>query len=76
MLGNLEGLITSDAAQEMTGYTVDHLRRLARTGVVQAILVGRQWFFDPDSLRQHQEVAKPGPRPGTRRNVPVEVADK
>lgn len=76
MLGNLEGLITSDAAQEMTGYTVDHLRRLAGTGAVQAIKVGRQWFFDPDSLRQHQEGAKPGPRPGTRRNVPVEVADK
>ena len=76
MTNVLEGLITSDAAQTMTGYTVDHLRRLARTGAVQAILVGRQWFFDPDALRQHQEGAKPGPRPGTRRNVPVEVADR
>lgn len=75
MTSNLDGLITSDAAQEITGYSADHLRRLARAGTVRAILVGRSWLFDPESLRQHQEVAKPGPRPGTRRNVPAEVVD-
>lgn len=75
MTGNLEGLMTSDAAQALTGYTVDHLRRLARDGTVKALQVGRTWLFDADSLREHQATAKPGPRPGTRKNVPVELVN-
>lgn len=75
MTGALDGWITSNAAQELTGYSFDHLRRLARGGTVRALQVGRTWLFDPDSLREHQAAAKPGPKPGTRRNVPAELVN-
>ena len=42
--------ITTKQATEVTGYTPEHIRRLASQGKVKAQRWGRDWQIDRDSL--------------------------
>jgi len=46
----LEGWITAAEAAALTGYTVPHIRRLARQGRIEAQKVGRDWLIGRESL--------------------------
>ena len=39
---------------ERTGYNREHLRRLIRTGKIEAETVGRVYLVDPDSFAAYQ----------------------
>ena len=60
--------ITTDEAVDLTGYNLEYLRRLARTGKVKAKLLGRVWQIDRDSLlsyldsSQHSDDKRFGPK--------------
>jgi|WetSurMetagenome_2_1015567.scaffolds.fasta_scaffold1351521_1 excisionase family DNA binding protein len=56
------GWLTTEEAQALTGYTVDHLQRLARGGQVTARKIGDSWLFDRESLTTYQAAARPGPK--------------
>ena len=56
----LPGWVTVEQAQELTSYTGDHLRRLARGGQVVARKVGQTWIFNRESLLAHHATARPG----------------
>lgn len=43
----------SSIAQEL-GYTADYVGQLCRSGQVDAQLVGRSWFVNEDSIREHK----------------------
>jgi excisionase family DNA binding protein len=45
-----EGWITSQQAVDLTGYTAQYLRRLARQGRLTVTKIGSTWLFDRDSL--------------------------
>jgi hypothetical protein len=44
------GYISSEEAALRSGYTLDHLRVLARGGRLLARHVGQRWFFDERAL--------------------------
>ena len=46
-----EGWVTTDEAQELSGYTARYLRQLAREGKVEAEKVGRDWLYKKTSLQ-------------------------
>jgi excisionase family DNA binding protein len=51
MSNPFDGWIVTEEAQELTGYTPDYLRRLARDEKVEAEKVGGNfWLFSKDSL--------------------------
>lgn len=56
------GWLTTEEAQALTGYTVDHLQRLARGGQVTARKIGDAWLFDRENLTAYQRAARPGPK--------------
>jgi excisionase family DNA binding protein len=56
----VEGWITTAEAGELTGYSIEYLRRLARKGKVKAHKVGRSWLFDKEDLEEHQQTARRG----------------
>src|SRR5690606_14933679 len=37
------------------GYTADYIGQLCRSGQVKATLVGRSWYVNEDSVRQHRK---------------------
>ena len=56
MSNPFDGWIVTEEAQELTGYTPDYLRRLAREEKVQAEKVGGNfWVFSKDSLLAWKE---------------------
>lgn len=58
------GWILTEEAHELTGYSIEYLRRLGRLGKVRAEkLGGALWAFDRASLEAWQVTAKPGPKP-------------
>lgn len=50
----LDGWIPTSEAAELTGYSAAYLRGLAGQGRVEAQKVGRDWFFDRESLEAHK----------------------
>jgi hypothetical protein len=50
-----EGWINTGQAQELTGYSVAYLRRLANRGDVEARKVGRDWLIWRDSLLAYKD---------------------
>ncbi len=42
--------ITTKEASKRTGYSLDYIARLARSGEVAGQIVGRAWYVDPSSL--------------------------
>lgn len=60
--------IPTSEAQELTGYTGDHLRRLCNAGKVDARKIGKggagghggMWLINRDDLLEYQRTTKPG----------------
>ncbi|MBN1135365.1 MAG: helix-turn-helix domain-containing protein [Anaerolineae bacterium] len=50
-----QGWLTTEQAEELTGYSVAYLRRLANQGRVEACKVGRDWVLYRDSLLAYKE---------------------
>ncbi len=50
MLG--DELVTAPRAAELLGYTVQHVRLLARTGQIQATKFGRDWIIGQQAIRE------------------------
>jgi hypothetical protein len=58
--------VTTGEAVCKTAYSGDHLRKLARTGKVQARKVHNAiWEFDLQSLMEHRATSHPGPKKRT-----------
>ncbi len=55
-----EGWITTQVAQELTGYNARHLYRLARKGEIEARKLGAVWLYNRESLLSHKATSKPG----------------
>jgi hypothetical protein len=63
----LEGWLTVNRAVEISGYHPVHLRRLAKSGEVEAVKIGRDWLLNQKSLlsyvRKSEKLgAKRGPK--------------
>ncbi len=46
----VEGWITTDVAQALTGYSRAYMRMLANQGQIEAHKVGRDWLVNEESL--------------------------
>jgi excisionase family DNA binding protein len=42
--------ISVQAASETTGYNIQYLRRLLRSGTLEGIKIGQMWLIDMDAL--------------------------
>ena len=51
---DLDGLVTISEAGELSGYTHDYLRRLARQGDITAQQIAGRWLFDRDALLEYR----------------------
>ncbi|MBN1121547.1 MAG: helix-turn-helix domain-containing protein [Anaerolineae bacterium] len=62
--------LTAEAASRLTGYNIQHIRRLALSGTLDAHRVGRSWLIKLSSLKHYlNEVVPNGDgRFGPRRN--------
>ena len=47
-------LINTTEGAELTGFSVDYVRRLARRGDIEARKVGRDWLIERASLLAHK----------------------
>ncbi len=57
--------ITTAEGAQLTGYTVDYVRHLVRTGSVKGQLWGRSWMVSRAALVAHQRrAAKQGEKRG------------
>jgi excisionase family DNA binding protein len=57
----LEGCVTAEAAADLTGYNIQHIRRLALAGKLEAIHVGRSWLIKISSIETYlQDVVEVG----------------
>lgn len=55
------GFITTDQAVEMTGYHIEHIRDLLRSGKVEAVkLTPRTWLVKRESLLHYKETTRMG----------------
>ena len=60
--------ITVQAAAESTGYNIQYLRRILRSGVLEGVKIGQMWLIEMDALEtylQHVETTSDrrcGPR--------------
>jgi excisionase family DNA binding protein len=41
------------AAAEVTGYNIQHLRRLLRSGMLEGIKIGQNWLIEMQSLETY-----------------------
>ena len=65
-----QGWITTSQGIELTGYTSQHLRRLARNGKVAAVRVGRAWLINQAQLEAYKrKVDKLGSKKHSPRGV-------
>jgi len=53
-MAELSGWITTDVAVTLTGYSVGHIRRLAREGRIGTRRVGRDWLVSREDLLAHK----------------------
>ncbi len=54
--------ISARRASEISGYNSDYIGQLCRKGSLDCRLVGRSWFVNEISLREHKDVASKTPR--------------
>jgi len=45
--------ITVQAAAEVTGYNIQYLRRMLRSGGLKGIKIGQMWLIDMDALETY-----------------------
>jgi len=55
------------------GYTNDYIGQLCRGGKVDAELVGRTWYVDPDSVRGHKSTRYRSSKATTKKSIQSEV---
>jgi hypothetical protein len=61
-------LITVAEASARTGYTIQHLARLLRTGKIAGRKLGPVWVTTVEAVEVYRRSdPKPGPRPGSAR---------
>jgi len=61
---NLEGLISSNEAAELSGLSQGHIRHLLRIGEMKGRKLGRDWFTTKQAVREYlTRGEKPGPKP-------------
>jgi excisionase family DNA binding protein len=64
----LDECVTAETAAALTGYNIQHIRRLAFDGKLEALRVGRAWLISLESLRyylrqaRHADDGRYGPR--------------
>jgi excisionase family DNA binding protein len=63
MANMTKDLLTSTEAAKITGYNEEYIRRLLRSGKVNAKKWGRDWMIDQDSLLEYIEKKGRGPQP-------------
>ena len=49
----LDDCVTAHAASKLTGYNVQHIRRLTLAGKLEAYRVGRSWLIKVESLEAY-----------------------
>jgi excisionase family DNA binding protein len=61
--GELDEWITTTEAANLSGFHIEHIRRLIRNGHVDARKWGREWMVDRNSLVAYLDMErKPGPK--------------
>lgn len=60
---NLDDWWLAGEAAELTGYSMEHIRRLARTGRIKSMKFGRDWIINRESLLYYMEHEGHGPEP-------------
>jgi excisionase family DNA binding protein len=45
--------ITVQAAAEATGYNIQYLRRMLRSGVLKGVKIGQMWLIEMEALESH-----------------------
>ncbi len=50
--------ITVQAAADATGYNIQYLRRLLRSGALEGIKIGQMWLIEMDALETYLKRAK------------------
>lgn len=55
------------------GYTSDYVGQLCRGGKVDAELVGRTWYVDPDSIKGHRDSRYRSAKASTKRELKTDV---
>jgi excisionase family DNA binding protein len=73
----VEDCVTAEAAAELTGYNIQHIRRLAYAGKLEATQVGRSWLIKVRSLEAYlsEVVAEGDGRFGPRVPAQLNVHD-
>ena len=72
----LDDCVTSEAAAQLTGYKIQHIRRLALAGKLEAVHVGWVWLIKVSSLERCLDVIVTagdgcfGPRTRVKRQAP------
>jgi len=60
----LDDLITLNEAAKLSGFTMRHVRHLAKTGEIWAKKLGRNWFTTVQAVQKYLSLnKKPGPKP-------------
>ena len=45
--------ITVQAAAEATGYNIQYLRRMLRSGTLEGVKIGQMWLIEMDALEEY-----------------------
>ena len=45
--------ITVQSAAKVTGYNIQYLRRMLRSGALKGVKIGQMWLIDMDALEAH-----------------------
>ena len=45
--------ITVQASAEVTGYNIQYLRRMLRSGALEGVKIGQMWLIEMDALESH-----------------------
>jgi len=61
-MGALGNWLTTQEAAKLTGYNVEHIRRLVRSGKLKAQKLGRDWVIDRTSLLEYLRTEGHGPQ--------------
>lgn len=51
--------ITAQAASEVTGYNIQYLRRMLRSGALKGIKIGPMWLIEMDALNVKTVIISP-----------------
>jgi excisionase family DNA binding protein len=53
--GVFDGWVTTDKGAELTGYTAEYVRILAREGRIEARKMGRDWWVNREDLLAYKD---------------------